>query len=115
MHSYKQEGGCLVHFVCMAITLLKDEEVHETFLLVTLPNIHRLYIFFTERLSNKPILIWLLTTPSHLKCVATLPCILSLIVCFLTLMLHKIVRQHMHRVVGFLVTSLLQIYRRIFQ
>jgi len=25
-HSYKQEGGCLVHFVQLAITLLKDEE-----------------------------------------------------------------------------------------
>jgi len=24
--SYKQEGGCLVHFVCLATTLLKDEE-----------------------------------------------------------------------------------------
>jgi len=24
--SYKQEGSCLVHFVCLATTLLKDEE-----------------------------------------------------------------------------------------
>jgi len=43
--SYKQERGCLMHFVRLANTLLKDEErkVHETitFLLVTLPNIHR--------------------------------------------------------------------------
>jgi len=23
---YEQEGGCLVHFVCLATTLLKDEE-----------------------------------------------------------------------------------------
>jgi len=33
-------------------------------------------------LSNKPILMWLLTSPPHLKYVATLPCNLSLIVCF---------------------------------
>ena len=53
----------------------KTEKVHETitFLLVTLPNIHRLKKF-THRLSNKPLLIWLLTTPLHLKYVATLPC-----------------------------------------
>jgi len=55
-----------------------------TFLLVTLPNIHRLKKF-TDRLSNKPFLIWLLTTLPHLICVATLPCNLSLIACFLTL------------------------------
>ena len=52
-------------------------KVHEitTLLLVTLPNIHRFLNFvFTDRLSNKLFLIWLLTTPSHLKYVATLPC-----------------------------------------
>jgi len=38
--------------------------------------------FFTHRLSNKPFLIWLLTTPPHLKYVATLPCNLSLMACF---------------------------------
>jgi len=36
----------------------------------------------THRLSNKPFLIWLLTTPTHLKYVATLPCNLSLMACF---------------------------------
>jgi len=36
---------------------------------------------FTHRLSNKPFSIWLLTTPPHLKCVATLPCSLSLMAC----------------------------------
>jgi len=36
----------------------------------------------TNRLSNKPFLIWLLTTPPHLKCVATLPRKLSLMACF---------------------------------
>ena len=59
-------------------------KVHETitFMLVTLPNIHRFYFFFTHRLSSKPFLIWLLTTPSHLKYVATLPCDSSLMACF---------------------------------
>jgi len=33
-------------------------------------------------LSNKPFLIWLLTTPPRLKYVATLPCNLSLMACF---------------------------------
>jgi len=37
---------------------------------------------FTHRLSNKPFLIWLLTTPPHLKYVATIPCNLSLMACF---------------------------------
>jgi len=57
-------------------------KVHETitFLLVTLPNIHRLV--FTRRLSYKPFLIWLLTIPPHLKYAGTLPCNLSLIACF---------------------------------
>ena len=57
--------------------------VHETitFLLVTLPNIHR-FRKITHRLSNKPYFILLLTTPPHLKYVATLPRNLSSMVCF---------------------------------
>jgi len=41
--TYKQEHGCLMHFARLANTLLKDEESARaiTFLLVTLPNIHR--------------------------------------------------------------------------
>ena len=35
-----------------------------------------------DRLRNKPFLIWLLTTPPHLKYAATLPCNLSLMSCF---------------------------------
>jgi len=57
---------------------------------------------FTGRLSSKPNLIWLLTTPSLLKYVATIPSNLSLITCFLTSMFHKVVWQHMQGVVGFL-------------
>ena len=37
---------------------------------------------FTQRLSNNPFLIWLLTTPLHQKYAATLPCSLSLRACF---------------------------------
>jgi len=51
-------------------------------LLVTLPNIRRFKKNFTHRLSNKRFLIWLSTTPPHLKYVATLPCNLSLMACF---------------------------------
>jgi len=36
----------------------------------------------THTLNNKPFLIWLLTTASHLKYVATLPCNLPLMACF---------------------------------
>jgi len=64
-----------MHFVRLANTLLKDEESARdniTFLLVTLPNIHRFKKNFTLRLSNKPFLIWLLATPPHLIYAATL-------------------------------------------
>jgi len=81
--SYKQERGCVMHFARLLSTLLKNKKVHETimFLLVTLPNIYRLKKF-PDRLSNKPFLICLLTTPRHLQYAATLPCNLSLMACF---------------------------------
>ena len=53
-----------------------------TFLLVTWRNIYRFIKKFIYRLSNKPVLIWSLTTPPRLKYVATLPCNLSLMACF---------------------------------
>ena len=53
-----------------------------------------LMFFFTDRLSNKPFLIWLLTTLPYLKHVATVPCNSSLIACFLTLMFHKVMWHH---------------------
>jgi len=68
----------------------------------------------SDGLSNKPFLIWLLTTPPYLKYVATLPCNLSLTACFQTLMFQKVERQQMQGVVEFLITSLLQIYHKIF-
>ena len=84
-----------MHFVRLANTAKDNESARDNYVLaLTLPNIHRLKKF-TDRLSNKPFLIWLLTTPPHLKYVATLPCNSSLIACFLTLMFHKVVWQHM--------------------
>jgi len=50
-----------MYFARLANTLLKDEE--------------------NER-DNKHFLIWLLTTPPHLKYAATLPCNFSLMACF---------------------------------
>ena len=49
---------------------------------------------FTDRLSNKDFLVWLLTIQWRIKCLATLRCNLSLIARFLTLMFHKVVWQH---------------------
>jgi len=63
-------------FDCRVKEMVQDE----TFLLVTLPIFTDLKN--TDRLSNKPFLIWLLTTPPHFKNVATLPCNLSLIAFF---------------------------------
>ena len=74
------------------------------------------FIFFTDRLGNKPFLIWLLTTPSHLKYVAALACTLSLIACFLILMFFSQGSMATYAsVLGILITTLLQIYYRIFQ
>ena len=44
-----------------------------------------------------------------------LPCNLLVRTCFLTVMFHKVVREYMQGVVGLLMTSLLQIHRRIFE
>ena len=57
-------------------------KVHETttLLLVTVPHIHRFFHSPTQQQTF--FLIWLLTTPSHLKYAATLRCNLSLMVCF---------------------------------
>jgi len=72
-----------MHFARLANTRLNTKKVHETvtFLFVTLPDIRR-FNFFSNRLSNKPFLIWLLKTSPHLKYAATLPCNLLLMACF---------------------------------
>ena len=67
--------------------------------------------FFTGRLSNEPFVIWLLTTPPHHVLLhATLPCNLSAITCFLTLLFHGVVLQHIQSVLGFFNIRLLHIY-----
>jgi len=72
-----------MHFARLANTLLKDgESARDNHVLAC--NFAKIYRFtnVTDRLSNKPFFIWLLTTPPHLKYVATLPCNLSLTACF---------------------------------
>jgi len=71
-----------MHFVRLLAVCCQARKVHETttLLLVTLPNIRRFKK--SPTLGNKPFLIWLLTTPPHLQCVATLTCNLSLMACF---------------------------------
>ena len=79
-HGYKQERGCLVRFVGLANTMLKDKEsasdnhVLACNLAICSP--------IEKKNPQKTFLIWLLATPPHLKHVATLPCNLSLIACF---------------------------------
>jgi len=90
--SYEQERGCLVHFFGLVAVCWPGAQSawdNTMLLLVTLPNIHQLKNY-THTLSNKPFLIWLLTTPTHLKYVATLPCNFLWIAFFLTLMFHKV-------------------------
>jgi len=105
--------------VLVANTLLKDDEsARDNHVLACnfakyLPNIHQ-FKKITNRESNKFLLIRLLRTRPNLKYIATLRCNLPLIVCFLTLMLHEVVWQHMQRVAGLLVTALLQIYQGMF-
>jgi len=82
--SYKEERGCLMHFARLANTLLKDEESARDnhVFACNFAKYSPILIFFTHRLSNKPFLIWLLTTPPHLKYAATLPYNLTLMACF---------------------------------
>ena len=48
--SYKQERDCFVHFLRLLAVRLPSAQVHLTitFLLVTLPNIHRFYFFHSQ-------------------------------------------------------------------
>jgi len=61
--SYKQERDCFMHFARLANTLLKDEESSPDnhVFACNFPNIYRFKKQITDRLSNKPFLIWLLT------------------------------------------------------
>jgi len=109
-----QERGCFVRFLRQAITLLKDEES---------PRYNHVpaYKFGKYlpigRLSNKHFFNLVINNPNigYLEYVATLPCNLSLIACFLTLMFYKVVWQHMQGVAGFSMTTLLPIYQEILE
>ena len=114
--SYTQERGCLVH--CLRRLAVwwpgaRSARINHV-LACNFAKHSPILIFFHWRLKNKPFLFWLLTTPPHLKYVATLPCNLSLIACFLTVMFHKVVWQHMKGMVDLLITTLLRIYLGMF-
>jgi len=73
-----------MHFVRLATTLLKVEESarHNPPFRLSPCQIFTDFLYFfhcTDRLSNKPCIIWLLKIPPHLKYVPTVPCNLSLI------------------------------------
>jgi len=80
----KWSSGRLLHFARFANALLKngESEWNNHVLVCKFAKYSPILIFFHHRLSNKPFLIRLLTTSPHLKCVATLPWNLSLMVCF---------------------------------
>ena len=80
-----------MHFARLANKLLEDEESAQDnhVIACNFAKYSPISIFFTDRISNKPFLIWLLTVPPHLKyaavllaATAALPCNLSLRACF---------------------------------
>jgi len=106
-----------VHRARLANTLLKDEESARGnhVLACNFAKYSPIKKNFTHRLSKKPFLIWLLTTPPYLRCVATLPCKVSLLACFTDINISQGISQHLQGSVGFLVFIYLQIYQEIFQ
>ena len=89
---------CFVHFLrVVAVCRPRAQSARDNHVLACdFAKYSPIFIFFTHRLSNKPFLIWLLTIPPHLKCVATLPCNLSLVVRALTesnVMVHVVHRE----------------------
>jgi len=77
--------GCFMHFLhLLAVWRPGARSARDNHLLAR--NFARylpiLKILFPDRLINKHLLIRLLTTPPHLKYVATLPCIFLVIACF---------------------------------
>jgi len=67
---------------------------------IILSNLNRFSKLFHWKILGKFIVKSLLTTPPHFKYVATLPCSLSLIDSFQTLMFHKVVWQYMQGLVA---------------
>jgi len=94
-HSYRQKVDCVVHFLHLRAVWWPGKHL----LVCNCQIFTDFKIFVTGRLSNKPFLVWLLTIPPHLKYVATLPCNLWPLACFLTIMYHKVVWQHMQGLV----------------
>ena len=82
--SYNQERDCFVHFLSLlAVCWPSAQSARDNHVLAcNFAKYSPIKKNFTHRLNNKPFLIWLLTTPPHIKHVATLPCNLSLMACF---------------------------------
>ena len=91
--SYKQQRGCLMHFARLANTLLKDEESARDnhVYACNFAKYSPILFFFTHRLSNKPFLIWLLTTHHTLNMHLHYLLICRLGLVLLTSMFHKVV------------------------
>ena len=70
-----------MHFVCLATRLLKTKKSarHNPLFANNYATHPPILIFFTDRLSSKLFLIWLLKIQPRLKYVTTVPCNLSLI------------------------------------
>jgi len=102
--------------VLPVITLLTDEERarDNRVLACNFAKYSPMLISFTDSVTNKPFLIWLLTPHHTLNMQLHHLVILSLIACFLSLMFRKVLWQYVQGVVEFLITSLLQIYQGIF-
>jgi len=78
--SFKQKRDCLVHFLRhLTLSWPVAQSAWDNHAVAC--NFHR-FKKITHTLSNKPFLIWLITTPPHLKYVAALPCNVSLMACF---------------------------------
>jgi len=116
-HSYRQEGGLFRALYASGHHIAKrrirkctrqltDSSIN---LACNFANIYWLKNF-TDRLINKLFLIFLLTSPPHLKCIATQPSNLSPVAFFLALMFHKVVSQCMPGIVGPIILVFLQIY-----
>jgi len=117
-HSYRQEGGLFRALYASGHHIAKrqirkctrqltDSSIN---LACNFANIYWLKNF-TDRFINKLFLIFLLTSPPHLKCIAIHYLLIyrqSLF--FLALMFHKVVSQCMPGIVGPIIIVFLQIY-----
>ena len=83
-HLAKLQARRCVHFLrLLAVWWPCVQRVRDNHLLAyNCANYSPILIFFTDRLGNKHFVIWISTSPPHLKYVATLPCNLSLLACF---------------------------------